>query len=328
MSLVATLNSGVSALSTFSKGIQVIANNIANVNTTGFKGSHASYSDSFSNMLKEAAPSPASGIGSNTQATQVGTGVRLAGVTGNFEQGTLTTTGGKSDMSLAGEGFFRVRDSANGLDYVTRAGDFRVDDQGYLVTKEGYRVQGMNNGTATFDAIDDGGTISFTKTDVPATAVGDIKIDFNVAIGAGLTNSTGGAFTDAEVDAAKPTMRSFTVDPLGNVVIGLSNGDTMNAGRVLVQNFRDPGGLTRAGNNLFTGLESAGPLGGVQLTEANNAPGTGTLGRIEIGTLELSNVDLSKEFAEMIVVQRSFQAGSRVVTTSDSMLEEIINLKR
>ena len=75
-------------------------------------------------------------------------------------------------------------------------------------------------------------------------------------------------------------------------------------------------------------MYEAGPIGGVGLSDINNTPGTNGLGRIQVGTLELSNVDLSREFADMIVVQRSFQAGSRVVTVSDSMLEEVINLKR
>ena len=125
-----------------------------------------------------------------------------------------------------------------------------------------------------------------------------------------------------------PTMRSFTIDQLGNVLIGLSNGDSFARDRVLVQNFRDPNALTRQGNNLFSGFEAAGPIGGINLSELNNSPGTNGLGRIEVGTLELSNVDLSQEFADMIVVQRSFQAGSRVITVSDTMLEEVINLKR
>ena len=104
MSLVATLNSGVSALSSFAEGIQVISNNISNVNTTGFKGSRAGYADSFSNILRQAAPAPASGTGSNTPATQIGTGVRVGSVAANFEQGTLTSTGKNTDLAIAGQG--------------------------------------------------------------------------------------------------------------------------------------------------------------------------------------------------------------------------------
>jgi len=328
MSLVGTLNAGVSALKTFSQSIQVIANNISNVNTTAFKGSRSEYADSFSNLLQQAAPSAASGLGSNVASIQIGTGVQLAGVASDFSQGTLTSTGSNSDLGISGGGFFRVRDTANNLDYVSRSGDFRLDDQGYMVTSDGFRVQGLSDGGATYDAVDTGGSLTYTKTATAPAAVGDVKIDFAVGIGAGLTNGTGGTFTDAQVEANKPTMRSFTIDQLGNVVIGLSNGDTFIRGRVLLQNFRDPNALTRQGNNLFSGFEAAGPIGGTNLTDTNNSPGTNGLGRIEVGTLELSNVDLSQEFSDMIIVQRSFQAGSRVITVSDSMLEEVINLKR
>lgn len=328
MSLVGTLNSGVSALTTFSRGINVIANNISNVNTTGFKGSRSEYSDAFSNILQQAAPSPASGLVSNRAALQIGNGVRLASVTSSHSQGTLTTTGSSTDLGLSGPGFFRVRDAANKVDYVTRSGDFRLDDQGYLVTSDGFRVQGLNDGNATYDATDVGGKLVYTQTSTAPATVGDIKIDFDIAIGSGLTNSTGGTFTDAEATTNRPTMRSFSIDAQGNAVISLSNGESFSRGQVLLMNFRDPNGLTREGKNLFSGFAAAGPIGGPSLTAANNTPATNGLGRIEAGTLELSNVDLGQEFADMIVIQRSFQAASRVITVSDSMLEEVINLKR
>ena len=328
MSLTSTLNTGVSALSAFSEGIQVLSNNIANVNTTGYKGSRSEYGDSFSNILRQAAPAPSSGTGSNTPATQIGTGVRVASVNADFSQGTLSSTGKSTDLAVSGSGFFRVRDTANNVDYVTRAGNFRIDSAGFLVTTEGFRVQGLNDGAATFSAITDSGALKYVKTATAPSTIGDIKIDFSVAVGSGITNDTGGAFTDAQVNDVKPTLRSFTVDQTGNVVIGLSNGDTVNRGRVLLQNFNDLNGLTKAGNNLFTGLGAAGPIGGVSISGTGNSPGTNGLGRIEVGALELSNVDLSKEMTDMIVVERSFQAASRVVTVSDRMLEEIVNLKR
>jgi len=328
MSLVGTLDSGVSALDTFSKSIQVIANNISNTATTGFKGSRTEYADNFNNLLQQAAPSPGTGVGSNVPAMQIGTGVKVASITSDFSQGTLSSTGKNTNLGVSGGGFFRVRDTANAIDYVTRDGDFRLDDQGYLVNADGFRVQGLFDGAATYDAVNVGGTIVYNQTATAPATVGDIKIDFDVLVGSGLTNNTGGAFTNAQVEAGRPTMRSFTIDQLGNVVIGLSNGDTFIRGRVLLQNFRDPNALTREGSNLFSGFEAGGPVGGVALSAVNNSPGTNGLGRVQVGTLELSNVDLSKEFSDMIVVQRSFQAGSRIVTVSDDMLEEVINLRR
>ena len=328
MSLIASLDSGVSALKTFSKGIQVIANNIANVNTTGYKGSRASYADNFSNLLQQSAPSSSTGTGSNADFLGIGTGVHLQSSSASFTQGTLTSTGSPSDLGVSGDGFFIVRDSVNGVSFATRSGDFRIDDQGYLVTSEGYRVQGLSDGTATFDATATGTTLKFTKTETAPSTVGDIRINFVVAVGSGVTNSTGGTFTDAEVDAVKPTQKSFSISRKGDISVSLSNGDEVTVGRVLLQNYRDPNALSREGNNLFSNFEAAGPVGGLAMTQANNSPGAAGNGDLVSGALELSNVDLSEEFSSMIVTQRSFQAGSRIVTVSDSMLEEVINLKR
>ncbi len=328
MSLLDSLTSGVSALRSFEKGLSVIGNNIANVLTTGFKGSTTTYSDNFSNLLRQATPSPAGGIGSNTPAQQVGTGVQLAGITGNFSQGTLSPTGNPTDLGISGNGFFPVHDSINNADYVTRAGDFRLDDQGYMVTTDGFRLQGLSDGTATYDATVVNGVLTYTQTAIPPGAVGDIKIDFDISIGNGLTNSTGGLYTDAEVEAMRPKLQSFSIDQQGNIVASLSNGDSFVRGQVLLQNFSDPTALTREGSNLFSGLSSAGPIGGVGLSAANNSPGLNGLGRIQSGTIELSNVDLSAQFAELITTQRAFQAGSRIITVSDTVLEDVINLKR
>ncbi len=328
MSLIGTLNVGVSALATFSNSIQVIANNISNVNTTGFKGSRSQYADNFSNILQQSTPSAPSGVGSNADSLQLGTGVNLLGVSSDFSQGTLTSTGSNSDLSITGNGFFRVKDTVNNSEYVSRSGDFRIDDRGFLVTQEGFRVQGLSDGSATYDATDVGGTLTYTKTAVTPSSVGDIQINFSLAVGTTLTNSTGGTFTDAQVAAGAPAMKSFTIDPLGNVIVGLTNGETFTRGQVLLQNFSDPNALTRQGNNLYGGFDAAGPIGGTALSAANNSAGTNGLGRMQVGTLELSNVDLSQQFADMIITQRSFQAGSRVITVTDGMLEEVINLKR
>jgi len=328
MSLTATLNSGVSALNAFSTGLQVISNNISNVNTVGYKSSNADYSDSFSDILRQAAPSPSSGTGSNTDPLQVGTGVRVGAITSNFTQGTLSSTGKNTDLGISGAGFFVVRDTGNAVNYATRAGDFRLDDSGYLVTNNGYRVQGLSDGAAAYSAVVNSGALSYVQTTTAPATVGDIKVDFNLSIGSGLTNNTGGAFTDAQVNAGKPTIRSFTVDQSGNVVINLSNGESFNRGRVLMQNFSDPNALTRVGDNLFSGIASAGPIGGVALSATNNGPGSNGLGQIQSGALELSNVDLSKEMTDMIIAQRSFQAGSRIVTVADTLLQETVDLKR
>ncbi len=289
MSLIGTLTSGVSAMQAFTKGLEVIGNNIANVNTTGFKGSKASFEESFSNTLRGSALS--SGVGSNLSAVQIGTGVQIASINGRFTQGALSSTGVGTDLGISGNGFFRVTNPVDGSEYVTRAGDFRMDDQGYLVTSNGYRVQGLVGGAA--------GT-------APST-IGSVKLG---------------------TPPAGTQLKSFSFDRQGNFIEFYSDGSSAVTNRLLLQDFRDPSALQRSGDNLFTGMANAGPVGGLALSATDHLPGENGLGNIEAGTLELSNVDLTEQFANMITTQRSFQASSRIVTVSDQVLEEVVNLKR
>jgi flagellar hook protein FlgE len=322
------MGSGISALKTFSKGLEVIGTNIANVNTTGYKAADAQYADSFSNMLQRSSPTPPGGLGSNTPAIQIGTGVSLAGISTNFSQGSLSSTGKDTDLGISGSGFFSVKDVLNNRDFVTRAGDFRVDSQGFLVTQQGYRVQGLADGAVAYTATSVGGVLTYTPTVTNAATVGDIQLNVTLGLGSGLTNSTGGAFTNAQVVAGAPTLRSFSIDQYGNAVAFMSDGTSFTRGQVLLQDFHDPAALTKEGNNLYSGFAAAGPIGSASLTAANNAPGTNGLGHIQTGTLELSNVDLTEQFSDLITTQRSFQAGSRLITVSDTILEDIVNLKQ
>lgn len=290
MSLIGTMSSGVSALRTFMKGLEVVGNNIANVNTTGYKASQANYADSFSNILLRSSPSSATA--SNTSAAGVGTGVSLSGVSTNYAQGSLASTGRDTDLGISGSGFFRVKSSVDGTEYATRAGDFRWDDRGYLVTAQGLRVQGA--------------------TGTGLGTVGDVKL------------------------ATPPTgtqRQSVSVDRAGNVVEFYSDGSSATTNRVLLQSYNDPSALVKEGNNLYTGMVAAGPIGSAAGSAAlsatgTNDPGSNGLGTVQAGTLELSNVDLTDQFANLITTQRSFQAGSRLITVSDSVLEDVVNLKR
>lgn len=288
------MGSGVSALRTFSKGLEVIGNNIANVNTTGFKSSEAKFADSFSNILERSSPSEgaASADAGNVPYTGVGTGVRLAGISTNFTQGSLATTGKTTDLGISGNGYFRVKNTTDSQEYATRAGDFRWDDRGYLVTAQGYRVQGLS-GTGL-------------------TTVGDIKYG---------TPPTG------------TQLQSVSIDRYGSIIEFYSDGTSATTNQVLLQNYNDQSALNKEGNNLYSGLLAAGPIGAAAGSFAlkstgENTPGSFGLGTIQSGALELSNVDLTDQFAQLITMQRSFQAGSRLVTLSDAVLQEIVELKR
>jgi flagellar hook protein FlgE len=129
------MDSGVSALDQFQQDLSVIGNNIANVDTVGFKSADMQFADAFSQS-----------IGSNSAGTeQLGTGVLTSSITKQFTQGSISSTGVQSNMAINGNGFFLVKDPTTSQEYVTRDGNFTVDTSGYLVTSTGMRVQGYTN---------------------------------------------------------------------------------------------------------------------------------------------------------------------------------------
>jgi flagellar hook protein FlgE len=116
-------------------------------------------------------------------------------------------------------------------------------------------------------------------------------------------------------------MEGFNIDNSGVITGVYSNGVKQAIGQVSMAVFTNPGGLTAVGENLF---EVSNNSGLANIGEANQ----GGRGKIVAGALEMSNVDLSDQFTDMIITQRGFQANSRTITTSDQMLQELINLKR
>jgi flagellar hook protein FlgE len=279
MALLNSFNSGISAVKTFSKSLEVIGDNIANVNSTGFKGSRVTNQDSFSETLNRSAPANGDIPGANTM--QIGQGTSVASVSQRFTQGVLSTTGGPADLGISGKGFFKVQDPNNQNFYYTRAGDFRLDDTGNLLTNAGMNVM-MGTG----------------KVVIPPTAGGT-------------------------------PLQSYKIDKNGEVSAYYANGTTATPiGQILLTSFANPNALERISGNLLTNPGGeAGGVGAAGATEATAANAT-LFGDIIQGTLELSNVDLTQQFSDLIVAQRAFQAGSRVITVSDSVMEEIVNLKR
>lgn len=117
------------------------------------------------------------------------------------------------------------------------------------------------------------------------------------------------------------TLQKKTVDSSGTITGTFSNGETMKLAQVALATFSNPGGLTKVGDSLYERSNNSGePQRGVA--------GDGGRGSIAASSLEMSNVDLSQEFSDMIVTQRGFQANSKIITTSDEMLEILANLKR
>jgi flagellar hook protein FlgE len=129
-----------------------------------------------------------------------------------------------------------------------------------------------------------------------------------------LTDQTQDGFTAG-------SFQSLSIDSEGRVVAQFTNGQTRTLAQIVLSRFTNPNGLTRSGENGFAAtIDSGAPLDG--------APTNNGLGRLISQTIEQSNVDLGKEFVDMIITQRAFQANSRVITTSDEMISELVNLKR
>jgi flagellar hook protein FlgE len=129
-----------------------------------------------------------------------------------------------------------------------------------------------------------------------------------------LTSQTQDGFTSG-------SFQSVSIDSVGRVVAQYTNGQTRTLAQIVLNRFTNPDGLTRFGENGFAEtVDSGAPLAG--------APTNNGLGRLISQTIEQSNVDLGKEFVDMIITQRAFQANSRVITTSDEMISELVNLKR
>jgi flagellar hook protein FlgE len=121
--------------------------------------------------------------------------------------------------------------------------------------------------------------------------------------------------------SAMGTLQAFTLSPDGTLVGVFSNGLKNALAQVALANFNNPTGLEKVGGSMYRSTVNSG-------TELLGTAGTAGRGLLSSGTLEMSNVDLAAEFTNLIVAQRGFQANSRVITTSDQILEDLVNLKR
>ena len=392
--MLRSLFSGISGLRSHQTMLDVTGNNIANVNTTGFKSSQVQFQDTLSQVLSNAGGAQ-DGVG-GTNPAQVGLGVRVAGVTTNFTQGASQTTGRSTDMMIQGDGFFVVRKGAE--TFYTRAGSFDFDATGQMVLPgDGALVQGWvavngvidTNAALTdlrvpagttmaavastasdlkgnldqaaevgttrtiteklYDAVGNERTLTttFTKdaagwtvaaTDGTATvgaqplvfdAAGALTSPTSLTLGAvtvDLSTVTGYSGLDTvqsggQDGQAAGTLLSFSLGADGTITGAFSNGLKQTIGRIALGSFTNPAGLEKAGGSLYRTTVNSG---GAQVGTA----GTGGRGSLAGSALEMSNVDLSSEFTSLIVAQRGFQANSRIITTSDEVLNELVNLKR
>lgn len=272
--MLRSLYSGVSGMRGFQTKLDVIGNNIANVNTIGFKGSRAMFKDILSQTVS-GVTAPADGNG-GINAKQIGLGVTLAAIDTLHTPGSAMTTNVVTDVRIDGDGFFAVQAGEDGGIFLTRDGNFKLDAAGQIVTADGFRVMGID---APLEPID-------------TAAVTAFSIDQS------------GQFIGVNVDGT-----TAPIDGMQLAVVKVTN----------------PSGLEKVGGNLYRVTPNA--IAEDIVFSTANDPEVGT-GAIISGQLEMSNVDLTGEFTEMIVAQRGFQANSKIITTSDEVLQEVLGLKR
>jgi flagellar hook protein FlgE len=272
--MLRSLYSGVSGMRGFQLKLDVIGNNIANVNTVGFKGGRVMFKDILSQTVSGVSSPDATRGGVN--AKQVGLGVATAAIDTVHTPGSAMTTNVVTDLRVNGDGFFAVGIEGQGATpYLTRAGNFTLDSNRNLVNAEGLHVFG----------------------------------------------------TDGANIALDDTVTAFSIAQNGDIVAVNQDGTSAPTGqKVAIVKVTNPAGLEKIGGNLYRMSPNANTDSAITLSEPGDATlGTGT---IISGELEMSNVDLTSEFTEMIIAQRGFQANSRIITTSDEILQEVVNLKR
>ncbi len=284
--MLRSMFSAVSGLRAHQTMMDVTGNNIANVNTSGYKGSRTTFQETLAQATRGGTAGVAGDDGQGgVNGIQLGLGSQVAATDMVFTQGASQTTGRSTDVAIQGEGFFLV--DSGGEQRYTRAGAFSFDNQGQLVGPGGERVQGWLHEGAAGDDLD----VSYDEADVD-----DIVVDLE-------------AYTDVSIGND------------GTITGRAEDGELHDLGALALARFPNNGDLVREGNGLF----SPGPNAGDVIIDGAGEDGLGTL---QSGTLEMSNVDLAQEFTNLILSQRGFQANSRSITTSDELLQELVNLKR
>jgi flagellar basal-body rod protein FlgG len=250
---------GMSAQELF---VDTIANNLANVNTTGFKKSRVDFQDILYQKMR---PAGAENVAGSTvpSGIEIGLGVKPVSIAKVFTQGQLIKTENQLDVAIEGDGFFQVLLPAGGTAY-TRDGAIKLDANGTLVTADGLQFQ-------------------------PTLTVPN-------------------------------TTTQLTIGQDGTVTATDQDGTATNLGQLTLAKFLNPTGLSSLGKNLYQENVASG-------TATTGAPGSTGIGSLSQGFLELSNIQLVEELVNMILAERAYEVNSKVVTTSDNMLQTATRLK-
>ena len=259
--MIRSLWTAATGMSAQQVNMDVIANNLANANTTGFKRGRANFED----LMYQTLAAPGSETSSNGQlptGIQIGMGARNVSIQRNQDQGEFTQTSNQLDLAIEGKGFFKVMQGSN--EVYTRSGAFKLDKDGYIVDSGGNRLQ--------------------PEISVP-------------------TNAT-----------------TVTIESGGTLTATDQSGNTLASGTINLYDFQNTGGLLSLGHNYYQPSQASGDA-------VEGQPGVDGFGTILQGYLENSNINVVEEMVSMIVGQRAYEANSKVIKTSDEMLQMANNVK-
>jgi flagellar hook protein FlgE len=289
--------SAISGLDANQTMLNVTANNLANVNTVGYKSANVTFADSLTQVLRGASGATATNGGSNP--VQVGLGVQVSATESEMGEGSFQSTNNPLDVAIEGPGFLRVGSGAppaaapytagipKNMQY-TRAGDMTTNTRGFLTTQSGEYVIGRN-AVAT---VGEAGT-----TYAPGAEDSYLVIppgSANVSIG------QDGSVSYEDENPASPTYQQ-----------------QVTAGYLSLAQFPNQTGLERLGGSLWAQTANSGaPIVGT--------PNTGGFGATVGGELEMSNVDLAGEMTSMITAERGYQSNSKVITVANEMLGTVV----
>ncbi|MBI3014041.1 MAG: flagellar hook-basal body complex protein [Candidatus Tectomicrobia bacterium] len=241
MTILSALFAGVSGLDSYANALSVLSNNIANVNTTGFKSSRAEFADILSQSLSGASGS-----------SQIGRGVFLSEVTNVFTQGSFETTSSATDLAIDGDGFFIVNKGTG--NYYARAGRFILDKDGKLANPEGFFLRGYALDPTTgiiSSALQD---INIGSASASPQATTEVNIASNLDSTSTVKNTAGYATSSAAVTDGFIFTSGFTITTGTNDVIRWDDGD----GATRAASITTAGGLTSA--QISTGAEVAAAI--------------------------------------------------------------------
>lgn len=259
-----------------------------------------------------------------------------------MSQGSMQSTSRALDMAIDGTGYFVVAagepltgngDSVsivdNGLGDITtdtsiaytRDGAFTLDDQGNLLTSNGYRVLGYaavtlnDDGTVKSTNIDENGNVYYVESNSSTAIKDDELVSLKIP-------------DSIDKDGVKVAVKSFGVSSTGLITGVLETGEVTVLGQLAMASFKNEAGLSSVGNNMY---QNTGSSGTAILSSGNNSTTNREskgYGDVLQGYLEMSGVDMTEQFTEMIVATKAFQAAGKMISTGDEILSEIINLKR